>query len=346
MRVKLNAKNINNYISFILLASISVIFVAMGSSAKQGALNGLALAQNTIIPSLLPLLIIFLTIMKSGANNVITKLFGRLTVALFNLPANTASAIIFGLVGGYPTGALITQELLNNDDIDVRQARRLLRFNFCGGCGFIITAVGTITLGSLKAGVLLFTANAVSAVILGFILSFSESRIKYEPFSFCEEMGFGNALSSATSSSVSSVLNITAYIVVFSALNCTSSISSRLMPLIEITNGVCCESFDLPTLAAYLAFGGICIHFQLIPIIASAKMKFIDFFSFRVLSALISYAVLKLLLLIFPMEQMVFSNGSERLVNFFSVNVTLSVLMVIGCFVLILDVSSHKNKLA
>lgn len=342
----MTAKNIYNYVSFILLAAVAVFLIAMGSSAKQGALKGLALAQNTIIPSLLPLLIILLTIMKCGANQVITKLFGRVTVALFNLPANTAGAIIFGLTGGYPTGAIMTNELLKNDDIDEKQARRLLRFNFCGGCGFIITAVGAITMNSLRNGLILFAANVISAVILGVILSFSESRIKYEPFSFCEAMSFGDALSSATSSAISSVLNITAYIVIFSALNCTSSIPSHFMPLVEITNGVCSESFSLPILAAYLAFGGVCIHFQLIPIIISAKMKYIDFLFFRVLSALLSFAVSKLLLIIFPTPQMVFASGADKLVNLFSVNVTLSVLMIIGCFVLILDISSHKNKLA
>ena len=344
--MKVTAKNIYNYTAFILLTAIAVMLIAMGNTAKQGALKGLMLAQNTIIPSLLPLLIIFLTIMKSGANRALTRLFGRLTALLFNLPANAAGAIIFGLTGGYPTGALMTAELLKNDDIDAKQARRLLRFNFCGGCGFIITAVGSIIMNSLRAGLLLFAANVISAVIVGVILSFSEKRVRYEPFSYCEEMSFGDALSSATSSAVSSVLNITAYIVIFSALNCTSSIPSSLMPLIEITNGVCSKSFSLPILAAYLSFGGICIHFQLIPIIAAVKMKYIDFFFFRALSAAISYAAARLLLIVFPMEQMVFASGSDRLVNLFSVNVTLSVLMVIGCFVLILDISSHKNRLA
>lgn len=326
-----------------VMLGIALVLILFSAEAKEGAVQGLALAENTIIPSLLPLLIIFLTIMKTGAGTVLSRILGVVTVKLFNLPAIASSALIFGLIGGYPTGALITNELLLNDNIDAKQARRILRFNFCGGCGFIITAVGTITYGKVSVGVILFASNVISAVIIGFLLSFKEKRQRFEYFSYDEAVPFSESLSSSVSSSISSVLNITAYVIVFSALKSIVDIPDFLMPIVEITNGVCAEKFDLPLLSAYLAFGGFCIHFQLLSVIDKVGMKYGDFLLFRGISAMLSYGVTKIILLAFPIDKMVFANGSVQTVSFSSVNLTLSVLMIIGCFVLILDISSKKR---
>lgn len=107
----------------VLLLSMAGALVAFSSSAKEGAMNGLILAQNTIIPSLTPLLMIFLIIMKSGAKDILAKYFGFVAKVLFNLPYVAFSAIFFGMIGGYPTGALLTKELFDAGELDVKQAK-------------------------------------------------------------------------------------------------------------------------------------------------------------------------------------------------------------------------------
>ena len=329
--------------SFIILITVAGVLIIFSKEARAGALEGLTLSQNTIIPSLTPLLIIFFIIMKTSAKDVIAKAFGFISVYAFNLPQVTFPAIFFGLIGGYPTGALLTNELFIKGEIDEKQAQRLLRFNFCGGCGFIITAVGAATLGSTRAGVILFLSNVISSVIIGIILSFSEKRKQQSYYSFTEETAFGDALTAATDSAIKSVLNITAFIILFSAINKIFSIPKELMPFIEITGGVCGASYPLPQLSAYLSFGGFCIHFQLLSVIARAKMKYYDFLFFRILGGLLSYCVTKLLLSVIPIDVSVFSNTSIGVVQFSSVNIALSILMIIGCFVIIMDISSKKK---
>lgn len=332
-------------IILILLLCTAGVLITFSSDAKAGAAEGLALAQNTIIPSLTPLLIIFLIVMKTGAKDILAKSFGFISTYIFNLPQVTFPAIFFGLVGGYPTGALLTNELLIKGEIDNKQAQRMLRFNFCGGCGFIITALGSAVLKSTKAGLLLFFSNIISSVIIGFILSFCEKRKIESYYSYTEDTEFGDALTNATNSAVKSVLNITAFIILFSAINKIFPLPLEIMPLIEITNGVCSDtiSHSLPQLSAYLAFGGLCIHCQLLPIIANAKMKYYDFLFFRVFSGLLSYCLAKLLLFISPMEISVFSNYTKNIAELSSVNIALSLLMVVGCFIIIMDISAKKK---
>jgi len=331
-------------ILLIVLMSIAGVLIAFSKEAGYGAKAGLALAQNTIIPSLLPLLIIFFLIMKTGAKDVLSKIFGFICPYVFNLPRVAFPAIFFGLVGGYPTGALLTKELFDSGEIDGEQAKRMLCFNFCGGCGFIITAVGTAVYKSIKTGIILFSSNVISAVIIGFILSFTQKRGCSDFYSFSEKKNFADSLIEATNSAVHSVLNITAFIILFSAANSIIPAPKQLLPMLEITSGICANtSFPLPEAAAYLSFGGLCIHFQLLGIIKKIGMKYTDFFLFRVFSAFLSYAVSKLILCIFPQDASVFSNSAQSVAAFSSVNTALSILMVIGCFILVFDINSKRK---
>lgn len=330
----------------IILFTAAILLIVFSAEMREGAYKGLALVENTIIPSLLPLLIIFLLIMKTGARDVLARAFGFVSHYFFNLPMVTFPAIIMGLVGGYPTGALLTQELFLSQEIDRAQAARMLRFNFCGGCGFIITAVGTATLLSPKAGLILFVSNITVSVLMGFALSFTQPRMKKGFYSYRESPPLGNAIADSAEGAIKSMLSIAAFVIFFGAVNHIASLPKFILPIVEITNGLCSgEKFSLPEISGYLAFGGLCIHMQLLPSIVKCGMKYIDFLFFRVLSALLSYCMTKLILFVFPMEQQVFSNESSTVAVFSSVNIGLSFLLIVGCFVLVLDISSRKRAI-
>ncbi len=326
----------------ILLFCLSLLLIIFSKEARVGAYDGLKLAMNTVLPSLLPLLIIFLTVMKTGVRSLFSKCFGFISRYVFNLPEVAISSFIFGMLGGYPTGALLCEQMYELNDLSCAQAKRMMCFNFCGGCGFIITAVGSATFGDTKIGFLLFASNVISSFLLGFILSFKEKRIKKGTYSFSEYVPLGDALCKSTEKATQSVLVITAYIVLFSSVCGIFKIPDIFLPIMEITNGVCKGEFSLPLTSAFLSFGGICIHLQLSGIMRKLGLSYFEFFFFRALAGLISYFVMKLLLLIFPTSVDVFATSSIP-VKFSSVNLTLSVLLIIGCFVSVLDLNGRKK---
>lgn len=327
----------------VFLLGTAGAFILFSDSARQGAYDGLVLAQNTIIPGLTPLLIIFLLIMKTSARDILARCFGFLARSVFNLPHAAFPAIFLGLLGGYPTGALLTKELLTSGEIDEKQAKRMMRFNFCGGAGFIVTAVGTAVMKSREAGLILLASNIISSVIIGFALSFTEPRSREKFYSYSTPKNLGDALTQASSDAVGSILNITAFVILFSAFTAIVPIDSRLAPIIEITNGICTKNdFSLPQISAYLAFGGLCIHFQLLGVISDIGMKPWDFLLFRIIGAALSYAVCRLLLLLFPQSAAVFLNNATG-VELSGVNTAASVLMIVGCFALVLDLRSQRK---
>lgn len=332
-------------IQMLLLTCCCILLIAFSGKAKNGAVHGFEMAVNVVVPSLLPLLILFNLIIKSDAGNAVQKLFAPVTEKIFRLPRAAGCAVIFGLIGGYPTGALLTESLFLNDDIDRETAKRLLRFNINGGAAFIITGTGAAILKNEKAGLLLFASTTASAVIIAFFSSFKYKKIKSE-YSYCSSVSFGDALNKSTDASVKAVLTVCAYIILFSAFNNILSVPEYLSPVLEITGGLSdnWRIFSLPQTAALLSFSGICIHFQLFSIIKRIGMHYLDFFIWRIIHAVISYFVCLLLLKIFPVETAVFSNSAESIAVPFSVNITLSVLMIIGCAVIVLDIESRKRK--
>lgn len=334
------------FIQLTALFSISILLIAFSSDAKSGALQGLKTAGEIVVPSLLPLLIIFNLISNAGTKSLIEKCFAPFTEKVLRLPRSAGSAIVFGLIGGYPTGALLTESLYINDDIDASTAKRLLRFNVNGGAAFIITATGTSVLKNERAGFILFASTTISALLIASLSSFHYKKIEYPSPSYCVAP-FGEALNKSTDSSVKAVLNITTYIVLFSAICNILTIPQPLVPVFEITNGIVkyYRIFTLPELAALLAFAGFCIHFQLLSVIKKVGMRYFDFFIWRLVHAVSSYGICFLILKIFPTEIAVFSNFADLTAEPISVNTALSVLMIMGCAVIVLDIESKKRKI-
>ena len=220
-----------------------------------------------------------------------------------------------------------------------------MRFNFSGGPAFIITAVGTGFLQSKKAGLILFASVTLSSIIIAVLNSFFGKNEMNGEYSFAQ-MSIDESLTKSVEQAIKSVLSISAYIILFSAINSIITVPSYLTPLIEITSGIAenYKSFSIPQLAFFLSFGGLCIHLQIFGIIKRAKMKYLDFLLWRVIGAFFAYICAILLLKAFPVEAAVFSNYSDSIYRFTSVNATLSVLMVLGCAVFIFDLAGRKAK--
>ncbi len=332
-------------INLVILLFIAVLLIAFSAEAKNGALHGISMATEVVVPGLLPLLIIFNLISKSEIGNAIQNILAPFTERVLRLPRTAGTAIAFGLTGGYPMGALLTEELYLNADIDCETAKRLLRFNVNGGAAFIITATGAIILKNETAGVILFASTTLAALIIAFCSSFRYKKIE-NSYPCYSSVSIGDALNTSTESSVRAALNISAYIILFSAISAIVKIPALLSPIVEITGGIVdnCRFLSLPQIAFMLAFAGFCIHFQLFSIIKRIGMRYFDFFIWRVIHAILSYVICLLLLKIFPTEIPVFSNSAQSVAVPFSVNLTLSVLMILGCAVIVLDIESKKRK--
>ena len=327
--------------------ALIICFIVFSVRAKAQALEGMKLCLNVIVPTLLPILILTNTIIKSSSRVFLETVFSPLA-RLLRLPKCACCALILGLIGGYPTGAILSNELFNLHLIDNQTAKRLLRCSFCGGVAFIITAVGTIHLNSTKTGIIIYTVNVLSSIIIcvadGIIhpnTNKSTQECSIGSQSFC------NALINSIECSTKSVAVMCGCIVFFSAICGLVSIPPFAMPLIEITNGIFKfnGSISLPYLCFFLSFGGLCIHLQILNVIKSTGIGYIDFFVHRVVGGLISYFLGKGYILLFNPNTEVFSNISQITPRLNQINGSLSIILLASCIVIVVDLNNKKSKL-
>lgn len=327
------------------LTMLIILFVIFSTKAKMQTIGGMKMCVNIIIPSLLPILILTNTAIKSEASTFFEFILTPVA-RLLKLPPTAVCAVFFGLIGGYPTGAILTKQLLEHGEIDDYTARRLLRFNFCGGIAFIITAVGTVRLNSTKTGVVIYIINLLSSIIICLIESLFEKKQPHKKQKTTKQ-SFSSALVNSVEVSTKSIAIMCGYITFFSALSGLFTIPKPILPLIEITNGVFSakQIISLPYLCFFLCFGGLCIHFQLFGIIKKADMHYFDFFIHRLAGGIISYFLGKCYIQIFEPNREVFSNISQITPIASEINSSLSLMLLASCVIIVVDLHNKKSSL-
>lgn len=325
----------------IFISAIIALLINNSPVAKEGAINGIKLCESVIIPSLLSILILTNLIIKSKCSIIFEKLFGWVSYYLFKLPKCTAPAIFFGLIGGYPSGAILSHNLYEQGLIDDEDLKRIMRINFSGGLAFIVTAIGQTKFESARLGFVLYLSSVLSSIIIGIINGFvckkpkAVSKVLYNP------LPLNDALISSVESATKSILIMSAYIIMFSSICAILPIPSYIMPIAEITNGMFESSIPLDYTAFFLAFGGLCVHFQIMSYLPS----YIDFLVFRIINAISSFGIMKLYLLINPINDYVFSNQSSITAQLTQANAGFGIIMIIGCAVIIFDIENRRIKL-
>lgn len=337
-----------NSTSALILTSLIALCTLMSTYTKSGAIQGINLCLEIIIPSLLPILILTNTINKSSAGVFFEKIFAWFVSRVLKLPKESTSALVLGLIGGYPTGAILTYNLYSKGVITKSQANRIMSFNFSGGIAFIITAVGEICLSSRKIGIILYCSNLLSSIIIAVIGGIFSKKDTINKNNTYKYLNFSDALVESVESTIKSLSVMCCYIIFVSAFLNIFEISSIIKPLIEITNGLCTNSqiFSISQYAGFLSFGGVCIHIQLLGFFKKMGVNIWNFLMFRIISALISVGLIILYLHFFPQTVEVFGNvakGVEISAN--QINTSYSAIMIIGCGILIFDIEGKKLKL-
>lgn len=225
---------------------------------------------------------------------------------LFNVRGEGAFAFVMGLISGYPVGAKIASNFRQNNICSKEECERLLSFTNNSGPLFIIGTVGILMFKNTTIGILLFITHLLACITVGFIFRywkkgkntfdantsipfFTQSK-KSASFS-----NLGEILAESITSSISTILLIGGFMVIFSSiisifkasglLNSftvllnpifqsfhidTSFIQGLLTGILEITNGIhtissiACKKLSLNIIftAFLLGFGGISILLQ------------------------------------------------------------------------------------
>lgn len=103
-----------------------IILLCFPKEALEGSTNGLLLWFHTVLPTLLPFIILTNFIIKLDAVHILCRLITPICNKLFHVDSYGCYAMITGFLCGYPMGAKIIADLLREQKISADQGNYLL----------------------------------------------------------------------------------------------------------------------------------------------------------------------------------------------------------------------------
>lgn len=328
----------------LLFLGFTFCLLIFSKSNLPAVKSGLSLWANSVVPSLFPFFVATELLMHTNVITLFGNLLNRFMKPLFNIRGEGSFAFIMGIISGYPVGAKIASNFRQNNICSKEECERLLSFTNNSGPLFIIGTVGILMFKNTTIGILLFVTHLLACITVGFIFrywkkdkntflavssspSFNQSK-KSASFS-----NLGEILAESITSSISTILLIGGFVVIFSSiisifkasgllnsltillrplfqfLNIdTSFIQGILTGILEITNGIDtissipCKKISLNIIftAFLLGFGGISVLLQVWSITSKTDLSIKPYVYGKLLQGILAAFYTYLLMNIFP----------------------------------------------
>lgn len=195
---------------------------------SQAARNALYLCLDVVIPSLFPFFVLSRLTLPYLSGFSCPSFLKRFAEKFFGLPYYALITIILGYLSGYPTGAKLSRDMLDEGLIDTHQAGKLLVVaNNCSPL-FIMGTLGAGLYKSIRIGFFLLIIHWAAGLFTAFIVGHwarSKERVLMTPrlqsFKKKENSQTGLAwlVPSAVEESAILCIKVTGYIVLFAVLS-------------------------------------------------------------------------------------------------------------------------------
>jgi len=255
------------------------------SLASDSVRRALLLCAEGLIPSLFPMAVLNGILLRSPFPYYVSRLSEKPMQFLFAMDGICAFPLLTGCLSGFPLGIKNTASLYRDGLLDRNQALRLICFSNNVSPAFALFAVGIGFFGSLPIGVLLYGCQLISALVIGFALSFprkkATSRHSVPPRLTCPDAPLSAAISGAVAEAGMTTVTLCAFTVFFrllcdmllavlSPLGLPQPVTALLAGSIEITRGVAetasCHSdgipIGIPVASLLLGWSSLSVHMQ------------------------------------------------------------------------------------
>ena len=230
------------------------------------ALNGLNLWFGSMIPALLPFMILSGTMVRMGMTEGFTALVYPVLNPLFRISRNACYVIVMGFMCGFPMGAKCIDDLYSRNMLTLSEAKWLLAFcNNIGPVYFTSFALPLIGCKNLWPCVIdMYGLPFLYGFILRYtIYRFPQKEINNSLNKPNHGVGPLEALNESVAASLQSILSLGGYMVLFNLLMLLPKLfvenyAIYLAPILEITGGLKLLDNRMPLYSLIvLPFGGV-----------------------------------------------------------------------------------------
>lgn len=254
---------------FISLISLLFGLLFFHDAVISGTKNGLLLWYQTLIPALLPFILVTNALSETNAyQGLIKKLKKQPSCHVYEL-----LAIILGNLCGYPIGGKIVSDFVNNNYLTPKQANRILSLCSQASPMFLLGYVYLHILNK-QLPIFVFFSVIYIPVIMCYLFSLLLPENKNcIPFTLNTK---SICINDTFSHTVTIMVNIGLYVIIFSILYdillplCQSNLYKIGLSMLEVTTGLKLANgllistpFKISIVCALSAFGGLCSAFQI-----------------------------------------------------------------------------------
>ncbi len=340
-------RNTFDFLSCIGLVAVTVGLILNPATMVESAREGVELSFNVLLPSLFPFFVISSLTVELGLADRLGRLASPIMGPLFNVNGSCASALVLGLIGGYPVGAKTVIGLYKSGKCTKAEAERMLAFSNNSGPAFILGVVGAGIFSSGAVGLALYLIHIVSSLVVGLIFRGygpSAPYVRARREARQEHAALPAAFVRSVSSSFTSTLGICGFVIFFTVLIRLLLLSGvmetlagvlggvfnfagldeewalRLLTgLVELTSGVWSlrGAQGLTASAAMAAFmlgwAGLSVHCQVLSFIGETGLGVRSYIMGKLLHGLISAGLAGVVFSLVPMDAPVAAILAERL---------------------------------
>lgn len=307
---------------FAVLAFCSLTLILFRSEiAIQYVTRGLLLCARTVIPSLFPFMVLSEIIVVGGLGS---RLLERITAPmgrLLRLPRAGCTAVLLGMLCGFPVGAKCATLAWEQGDLTDDEAERTVACANNPSSAFLISAVGISLWENRRFGVALYVCVLLASLLVGILIG----RLSKKTNTSSEKPPIARAVpplsahlfTDAIASATRSILLVCAYVIFFSAfvgtlgslldgMHLPQATVAALFSLFELSGGVSQTAALGNTLHAAIltalavGWSGLSVHCQVLSVCDGTGLSLRPYLVSKLLSALLCALLFGILLVLCP----------------------------------------------
>lgn len=220
-KIRLNAfpentptnKKLRVFVASCAIIATLITTVCFSDEISHSVKSGLLLCTNVIIPSVFPFIILsdlLFRLVDFSSLNFLGAAFEK----IFKINRAGLSALVLGILCGFPLGVKVSIDLYNSGKISKNEAERLIGFSNNTGPAFLISGIGIGLRKNIADGIILYTVMVISSIIVGWIFSIFASEESMSG-SYTEDTTEGFSFTSSIKSAGINTLYICSYLTFF-----------------------------------------------------------------------------------------------------------------------------------
>lgn len=293
-------KLFKQYSYMLLMIGFLVVMLCFPLETLNGATNGLLLWFQTILPTLLPFIILSNILIRTNCVYYISRAVKPFIQKIFSVSDDACYAVLIGFLCGYPMGAKVIADLITTGRISRNEGQYLL--SFCNNTSpmFIISYIvmqnlkdETLLLGTI---LILFLSPILCSFIFRFL--YKNRTAVNSTVGIEEKITFDfNMFDNSIMNGFETITKVGGYIILFSIL---FTLGTKLpigwfLPVLEISNGIpwiiklsTNIAISYPYILALTSFGGFCAVAQTSSMIQDTGVRIVPYIIQKLITALVT----------------------------------------------------------